>query len=390
MPIQNVPAHIAARVAARQQTDAKSSVASSILGDSGLFNYPRISIRAGRYRLVEDGVETPVGVSLDVVIIGSNPKTSKIFYSKQYDPTADNVRPDCFSNDGVRPDPIVQQPIHGDCSGCPNNVLGSKILPSGAKSKLCADQRHLAVIPAADPNKVYGLTVPVSGMKALREYVKELNNYGINPEEAVTELGFDDQASYPKITFTHKGFVPEKALASVEAMLASPEVQVVTRNGITTDVARLAAPAAQPALAAPAAATPAAATPAAATPAAAPEPVAATQAAAERPVPPAAASVAAPAAAPAPVAAAPVQTAPRRARSAPAAAALLAATQATAAAATPAAAPAAGAPAPTPGNGAGAPNPFGTTAPATPAPAAPAASSELAKKLDSIFGSSNF
>jgi hypothetical protein len=346
MPIQNVPAHIAARVAARQGTDTKSSVAQSILGDSGLFQYPRVSIRAGRYRLVEDGVETPVGVSLDVIIVGSNPRTSKIYYSKQYDPTADNVRPDCFSNDGIRPDPIVQNPVNADCASCPNNILGSKILPSGAKSKLCADQRHIAIIPAADPGKVYGLTVPVSGMKALRDYVKELNNFGINPEEAITELGFDDQASYPKITFSHKGFVSEKSLASIEATLTSPEVQVVTRSGLTSEMARLAAPAAQPALAAPA-------------------PGAVTQAAAEVPAP-------APVAAPAP---APAVT-PRAGRRATAPAPAVAATRAMDADAKatadlftgPAVAPAA--------------TPVATPATAVP----PIASSELAKKLDSIFG----
>lgn len=333
MPIQNVPAHIAARVAARQGSDTRSSVASSILGDSGLFQYPRISIRAGRYRLVEDGVETPVGVSLDVIIVGSNPRTSKIYYSKQYDPTADNVRPDCFSNDGVKPDPIVAQPVNPDCASCPNNVLGSKILPSGAKSKLCADQRHLAVIPAADPNKVYGLTIPVSAMKGLRDYIKELSNAGVNPEEAITELGFDDQASYPKVTFSHKGYVPEKSLADVDRLINSPDVQIVTRAGITTDMVKLAAPTSQVALPASVAAPQAPAVPGVVSP---------PQAAAERPA-----------------------AAPRTRRPSTTPPEITVKTlfedKAPQAATPPPAVP-------------------------TPAPAAATASSELAKKLDSIFG----
>jgi hypothetical protein len=109
---------------------------------------------------------------------------------------------------------------------------------------MCADQRHLAVVAAADPTKVYSLTVPVSGMKALREYFKELGNYGIGPEEAITELGFDDAASYPKITFKHKGYVPEKAISRVDALLESDSVKVATRQ--------LAPQNAGPALAAPA------------------------------------------------------------------------------------------------------------------------------------------
>lgn len=241
--IAQVPAHIAARIAARQQAGTKSTVAAAIVSDGP--SIPRISIRAGRYRLVEDGVETTVGVTLDTIIVGANPRVSKVFYAKQFDASAENVRPECWSNDGLKPDAQVERPVHAQCADCPHNVLGSKVLPSGAKSKMCADQRHLAVVPAADPTKVYSLTVPVSGMKALREYFKELSNYGIGPEEAITELGFDDTASFPKITFKQKGFVPEKAIGKVDTLLESDDVKVATRQ--------LAPKSAGPALAAPAA-----------------------------------------------------------------------------------------------------------------------------------------
>lgn len=226
--ITTVPAHIAARIAARQQSGTKSTVASAIVSDGP--NIPRISIRAGRYRLVEDGVETTVGVTLDTIIVGANPRVSKVFYGKAFDASASDVRPDCWSNDGLRPDVSVDKPVNAGCADCPHNVLGSKILPSGAKSKMCSDQRHLAIVPAADPTKVYSLTVPVSGMKSLREYFKELGNYGVGPEEAITELGFDDSASYPKITFKQKGYVPEKAIERVDVLLSSDQVKVATRQ----------------------------------------------------------------------------------------------------------------------------------------------------------------
>lgn len=241
--IATVPAHIAARIAARQQAGTKSAVASAIVGNDSGGGIPRISIRAGRYRLSEDGVETTVGVTLDTIIVGANPRVSKVFYAKAFDASAENVRPDCWSNDGLKADASVEAPVHTSCADCPNNVLGSKVLPSGAKSKMCADQRHLAVVAAADPSKVYSLTVPVSGMKALREYFKELGNYGIGPEEVITELGFDDAASYPKITFKQKGYVPEKAISRVDTLIASDSVKVATRQ--------LAPQAAGPAIAAP-------------------------------------------------------------------------------------------------------------------------------------------
>jgi hypothetical protein len=223
---KDVPAHIAARIQQRQESGAKSAVAGAIIGDG--ISYPRISTRASNYRLVEGGVETVVGQTLNVVIIGANPKVSKQYYDKPFSGEAE--APACFSDDGVKPDPTIENPVHDTCAGCPHNELGSKITPSGHKSKMCADQRHLAVLCAADPTKVYGLTVPVSGMKALREYFKELANYGLAPEEVVTELGFDSDASFPKITFSHKSYVPEKVISLVDEISQHETVQIATRQ----------------------------------------------------------------------------------------------------------------------------------------------------------------
>ena len=225
--VLNVTAHILARQQARQKSGQKSTTMVAVV--NSLPVPPRISTRASRFRLVEDGVETAVGVNLDVVVVGANPNISKVFFSKQYDSSNPGVPPDCFSHDGVTPDPSVETPVSTSCAACPHNILGSKVTNSGAKSKLCADQRHLAVIPAADPNKAYQLTVPVSGMKNLREYFKELDNYGLVPEEVVTELGFDEKESYPKLVFKQKGYVPEKLLPQVEQIVVSDEVKEVVR-----------------------------------------------------------------------------------------------------------------------------------------------------------------
>lgn len=224
-PMQ-VPAHIAARMAARRDSGSRSSILDAVVSESGA-SLPRISIKAAKYRLVEAGVETPVGNTLDVVIVGINPNTSKVFYSQAYDGT--EQRPSCSSDDGVKPNAGVPDPVSDSCALCPNNVLGSKVNPSGAKSKLCSDQRHLAVVPAADPTKVYQLTLSVSAMKPLREYFKHLQNYGAVPEEVVTELGFDDNASFPLVTFKMKNFLPEKALPTIDSITQSDDVKAAVR-----------------------------------------------------------------------------------------------------------------------------------------------------------------
>jgi hypothetical protein len=246
-----VPAHIAANIAARQAGKAPQSSVLDALVSGGRFPYPRVSIRAGRFRLVDDGVETPAGITMDVVLIGANPNVSKVFYGKPYDPDATDMRPDCFSNDGIKPDASVQAPVSKSCVNCPHNVLGSKMTPSGKKSKMCSDQRHLCVVSAADPSKLYGLTIPVSSMKSLREYNTDLKNRMLIPEEVVTQLSFDDATSYPRVIFSQKNtadgqpvFLSPEACAQVAALQKEKEQQIkeITRQAPISASAVLSGP----------------------------------------------------------------------------------------------------------------------------------------------------
>lgn len=235
----DIPDHIAKRIAQRKAGQgAFSAIAEAFAGASGP---PTISIKGSKFRLKESGVETLMGAEMDVIIIAANPANSKVFYREKY--TSDsNAAPDCSSANGKTPDAHIAEPVCDSCAKCPNNVLGSAVTNSGAKSKLCSDVRYIAVVPAGDPSKVYALNIPVTSMKPMREYVQELNNYGLAAEEVVTKLGFDD-AEYPRLTFKRGAFLPEKALAALEEMKGSEEV----RAAIRTDVPAHALPSPAPA-----------------------------------------------------------------------------------------------------------------------------------------------
>jgi hypothetical protein len=72
-------------------------------------------------------------------------------------------------------------------------------------------------------------------------------------EDVITEMGFDDSASYPKITFTRKNFVPEKASTRVEELIESDAVKIATRQlSPRQSGPAIAAPQKAPAIAAPA------------------------------------------------------------------------------------------------------------------------------------------
>jgi hypothetical protein len=216
--LPGVPAHIADRIRANREAGKTTDATLEALLGSAL--PPHISTRGSRYRLVEGSHETVFGTEMDVIIVGSNPGISKIWFEGTYDPS-EKSPPSCWSSDGKSPDSTVANPVSESCLKCPKNVLGSKVNPNtGNKTKECSDIRYLAVVPAADPTKVYRLTVPVTAMKGLRTYAGELASFGLEAHWVVTKLGFDDNASYPLPTFHRGKYLPEKGIELAEkAML---------------------------------------------------------------------------------------------------------------------------------------------------------------------------
>lgn len=240
-----VPAHIIKRMEARKADPEKRSAAlDAIVSDS--LQAPRISTKSSRFRLVDAGVETVMGIDLDAVVVGVNPNVSKTYFDKPYDPNSTDMSPACSSDNGKVPDERIQSPVSDNCALCPMNVIGSKVTENGTKVKACSDHRNLAVVAAGDPSKVYALSVPVSGMTGLREYFKHLSNYGAIPEEVVTTLGFDPAESYPKLTFTLKSFLAEKHIANIEKIAGTDEVKIATREIQAPSQAALGAPTSVP------------------------------------------------------------------------------------------------------------------------------------------------
>jgi hypothetical protein len=329
-----VPAHIAARM------NVPSVLAASLTGGLAKASFPKISIKASRFRIKEGDSETILNtLDLEVIIVGANPGLSKTFYMKKWDPNSEPESPDCQSSNGISPDADVAEPQNDLCATCPQNTWGSAKNDNGQELKACSDRKRLAVVAADDPSgPIYLLEVTPAALKGLNQYQRELRMRGIPAEVVKTKVSFDPQASFPKLQFQFSGFLDAEQQAVVDGLFGTPEVLEITGEAQAT------APAPQPA------------------PAPAPRPMAAPKpVAVVAPPPPA------PAPAPAPVEAA----APRRGFGAPKAAA-------------PAAEPPVAAPAP-------APRAVRARAAAAPAPApapAPAATgvSSLADEIAALVG----
>jgi hypothetical protein len=229
-----VPAHLASRVG------VPSVLGAALTGGlSSGQSFPRISIKGSRFRIVEGDTETVLeSTNLDVIVVGANPRLSKTWYAKQWDKDAEPSAPDCFSLDGVGPDPESTSPQNDLCASCPQNAWGSKVTPTGQQIKACADNKRLAVVSADDASgPVYLLSVTPAALKGLNQYQKELSVRGIPPEIVKTRVSFDTDASFPKLKFTFGGFLEADVQEVVDGLFGAEQVKEITGETLRTPVA---------------------------------------------------------------------------------------------------------------------------------------------------------
>lgn len=187
--------------------DADSMASASV-------SVPRVSLKGKKFQFINGDDESKKADEIHVVILGvdpEGPKMIKTFYASGYN-SADTSPPDCSSSDGVKPDGWVQSPVSNFCSNCPKNVFGSATSPTtGKKTKACRDAKRLWLVkPDAVEGTVYGLNVPVTSLKDMAEYGKEIRGAGIPLSAVITRIYMDDDSEFPKIHFERIGYLNEE------------------------------------------------------------------------------------------------------------------------------------------------------------------------------------
>lgn len=215
----------------------------------------RISIKGGVFRLVAGGKEIAAidERHLDVIIVKAAPKVSRIFYAKAYD--SENITgPDCWSNDGEKPDATSQNRQSASCISCPQNQAGS----GQNNSRACRYQQRLAVVLENNPNgDVLQLTLPATSVfgkedgdkRPLQAYARHLalSNPPVNPEQIVTRMKFDTKAESPKLFFQPVRWLTDDEYAVVQDQAASPDARrAVVMTVAQTDGVKQSAPLALP------------------------------------------------------------------------------------------------------------------------------------------------
>jgi hypothetical protein len=207
--MSNITLFSSSNVPAFARNNELSETAKALTGGGAGVSTKRISIKGGVFRLVAGGKEVAAidDRHLDVIIVRAAPKVSRIFYAGAYNADA-IVRPDCWSNDGEKPDASIAAPQSKTCMGCPQNEAGS----GNGNSRACRFQQRLAVVLANNPEgDVLQLTLPATSIfgkedgdkRPLQAYARFLaaQTPPVNPEQIVTRMKFDTKAESPKLFF---------------------------------------------------------------------------------------------------------------------------------------------------------------------------------------------
>lgn len=223
-----LPAHLAKVNVAQLNADLTSHAAPG--------GFPVVSIKGKVFAIVRDGERKVLpnpkdpdspATAIDVVLLKVNKGTSKVFYAKGYQEGSDGVKPDCFSNDGQRPDASIEAPQSRNCAVCKWNQWGSKVSESGSKGKACQDSVRMAIATPNLLNDPYLLRVPPASIRSLGEYGQMLAKRGVAYNMVVTKVGFDMAAPNPKLTFKPVGLLDEDSFEKVQETIDSDTVSQI-------------------------------------------------------------------------------------------------------------------------------------------------------------------
>lgn len=213
-------------------------------GNTGL---KRISIRGKRFRLVVNGEEITKSNAdaMNVVVVNGTRYVSRKFYAGAYVP-GEAAPPDCWSNDGEKPDASIKTPQHSNCQDCPMNIKGS----GQGDSRACRFEKRLAVVLADDVGgSVYQLLLPSksyfgksdnTNAMPFEQYAKYVASQGYNINMIATEMKMDEDSDQPKLTFRAVGFLTREQWEIAKQQGNSTEAkQAVVMTAYDTDKAKL-------------------------------------------------------------------------------------------------------------------------------------------------------
>jgi hypothetical protein len=185
----------------REGSDATTK---EIAGSSG---GKSISIKGGVWRMIVGGEEVAKNEdrAMNLVVIASGKGVTRTYYAEKYEEGKD-IKPACWSAEGVVPNEEVTRPQSKSCATCPQNIEGS----GDGKARACRYSKRLAVALENDiSGNIYRLSIPAKSYfgradgdkMPLQAFGKFLAGHGIPITGIVTEARFDTAEAVPVLKF---------------------------------------------------------------------------------------------------------------------------------------------------------------------------------------------
>jgi hypothetical protein len=181
-----------------------SELTKSLMGGG---NSKRISIENNVWHMLVGGKEVAVNEerAMNVIIVRAADANRRTFYGTTYEKGVKG-RPQCWSDDGVKPHDSVKAPQNRTCAGCPQDIKGS----GANESKACRYSRPVALLLENDvQGDIYALNINASSLfgqgegrkMGLQQYARFLGGHGVEVNAVVTEMRFDAMANM-KLVFS--------------------------------------------------------------------------------------------------------------------------------------------------------------------------------------------
>jgi hypothetical protein len=160
----------------------------------------RISVKGSKFRLPNG---TASDGPLNCVIVDYT--NSNVWYKDDW-VEGTVTPPDCFSIgkiiDELVPHASVEKPVSKTCAECPKNEYGSR-----GRGKECDNTVLLALLEEGftEESEVLTLKVAPKGLKDWGQYVRTLQQQGVDPVQVVTSISFVPGMSYPQLRFRALG-----------------------------------------------------------------------------------------------------------------------------------------------------------------------------------------
>ena len=145
-----------------------------------------------------DGEKIPsiTGVMLDINRVNA-------YWEESFDSSGGGTPPDCFSMDGISPDPFSNMKSDS-CQTCEMNKFGS----DGNRGKACKNMKRVHVMIEGELLP-YRMTIPPSNLKAVDLYVSLLTSKGIPYQLVHTKFSLKKASNKDGIAYSE--VVMEKA-----------------------------------------------------------------------------------------------------------------------------------------------------------------------------------